>query len=71
MTDADYTDDLALLANTPIQTESLLHSLEQTAGNNGLHVSANKREYMCFKRDGAMSTISVAPEISKQVHVPR
>ena len=26
--DADYADDLALLANTPNQTETLLHSLE-------------------------------------------
>ena len=25
---ADYADDIALLANTPNQTESLLHSLE-------------------------------------------
>ena len=28
ITDADYTDDLALLANTPNQAETLLHSLE-------------------------------------------
>ena len=26
-----YTDDLALLANTPAQAESLLHNLEQAA----------------------------------------
>ena len=26
--DADYTDDLALLANTPVQAKSLQHSLE-------------------------------------------
>ena len=25
----DYADDLALLANTPVQAKSLLHSLEQ------------------------------------------
>ena len=28
ITDADYTDDLAFLANTPTQVESLLHSLD-------------------------------------------
>ena len=28
MTDADYADDLALLANTSAQAKSLLHSLE-------------------------------------------
>ena len=28
----DYADDIALLANTPTQVESLLHSLEPAAG---------------------------------------
>ena len=28
ITDADYTDDIALLANAPAQIETLLHSLE-------------------------------------------
>ena len=28
----DYTDDITLLANTPTQPESLLHSLEQAEG---------------------------------------
>ena len=32
MTDANLTDNLALLANTLAQVESLLHSLEQVAG---------------------------------------
>ena len=30
--DADYANDLALLADTPTQAESLLHSVEQPAG---------------------------------------
>ena len=48
ITDADYADDVALLANTPTQAESLLHSLERSAGVIGLHVNANKTEYMSF-----------------------
>ena len=32
MTGADYTDDLALCISTPVQAESLLHSLEEAAG---------------------------------------
>ena len=28
ITDADYTDDIAILVNTPTQAETLLHSLE-------------------------------------------
>ena len=44
MTDADYTGDLAFLANTPSPAESLLHSLEQAAGDISLYVNANKKE---------------------------
>ena len=33
MTDADYGNDLAHVANTPTQAESHLHSLEQAAGD--------------------------------------
>ena len=36
--DADYADDLALLANTPNQAETLLHCLERAAAGIGLHV---------------------------------
>ena len=42
VTDADYTDDIALPANAPTQTETQLHSLEQAASGIGLHVNANK-----------------------------
>ena len=42
ITDADYADDIVLLANTLTQVEFLLHSLEQAAGGNRLHVNANK-----------------------------
>ena len=48
ITDADYADDLALLANTPNQAETLLHSLERAAADIGLHVNAHKTEYMCY-----------------------
>ena len=43
-----YADDMALLANTPARAESQLHSLERAAGGIGLHVNADKTEYMCF-----------------------
>ena len=51
MIDKDYTDDLGLLVNTPAKTESLLHSLEQTAGSIGFYVKTNKTEFTCFKQD--------------------
>ena len=56
-TDADYVDDIALLADTPAQAEFLLHSLERTASDKGLHVNANKTEYMCFNQNGDISTL--------------
>ena len=48
ITDADYADGIVLLANTPAQAESLLHSLERAAGAIGLKVNADKTKYICF-----------------------
>ena len=48
MTDADGTIDQVLLANTPAQAESLLHNLEQAAGDIGLYIDAKNAEFICF-----------------------
>ena len=56
ITDADYTDDIAILAITSNQAETLLHSLEQAAAGIGLHVNAHKTEYMCFNQKGKISS---------------
>ena len=58
ITDADYADDIALLANAPAQAETLLHSLEQAAAGIGLHVYVHKTEYMCFNQTGDISTLN-------------
>ena len=47
ITDTDYADDIALLANAPAQAESQLHGLEEAASSIGLHVNADKTECMC------------------------
>ena len=47
ITDADYADDIAVLANTPNQAETLLHSWERAAAGIVLHVNAHKTKYMC------------------------
>ena len=39
ITDADYADDIAILANAPAQAETLLHCLEWAAAGIGLHVT--------------------------------
>ena len=60
ITDADYADDLALLANTPNQAETLLHSLKRAAATIGLHVNAHKTEYMCYNQTGKITTLDGA-----------
>ena len=59
ITDADYTDDIVLLVNTPAQAKSLMHTFEQAAGGIGLHMNANKTE--CFYWGGAISTLNGGP----------
>ena len=56
ITDADYTDDIAQLANAPGQAETLLHSLEQAAAGISIHVNVHKTEYICFNQRGDIST---------------
>ena len=53
ITDADYADDIALLANTPNQDETL----ERAAAGIGLHVNAHKTEYKCYNQTGDISTL--------------
>ena len=61
ITDANYADDIAILANTPDQAETLLHSLERAAAGIGLYVNAHKTEYMCYNQTGEISTLDRTP----------
>ena len=45
-----------ILANTPNQAETLLHSLERAAAGIVHHIIAHKTEYMCFNKTGDIST---------------
>ena len=47
-----HADDIAILANTPNQAETLQDSLERAAA-----VNAHKTEYMCFNQTGDISTL--------------
>ena len=58
ITDVNYTDDLALLTNIPVLAGFLLHSQEQVTRHIGLYVNAIKKEFMCFKKEGAFSTLN-------------
>ena len=56
--DANYADDIALLANAPTQAETQLRSLERAAAGAGPHVNSHKIEYMCFNQRGDISTLN-------------
>ena len=57
-TDADYADDIAILADIPAQAETLLHSLEPATAGIDLHVNAPKMEYMSFNPRRDISTLN-------------
>ena len=57
ITDTNYADDIAILANTLNQPKTLLQGLEQAAAGISLHVNAHKMEYMCFNQTGNISTL--------------
>ena len=61
VTDADNVDDLALLANTPTQVDSLLYSLEQATGGISPYVNANNKVDVYFELKGTISTQSGQP----------
>ena len=58
ITDADYADDIGLLANTPAQAETLLHCVDREAVGIGLHVNADKMEHMCFNQRSNISPLN-------------
>ena len=58
ITDTEYGDKIALLANTPTQAKIQLHSLERVAAGIGPHVYADKTEFMCFNQRGVISTLN-------------
>ena len=60
LTDADYADDLALFANSSSEVSALLHSLENAAKDIGMHVNADKTEYMCFNTQGSLNTLKTS-----------
>ena len=58
ITDTDYADDIALLANASAQVETLQCSLGWAVAGIGLYANAHKTEYMCFNQRGNISTLN-------------
>ena len=71
MTDADYTNILALLSNTPVQTKSLSHRSEQAAKGTGFYLGADKTVHVFETRKSHLYFKYQDFEISKRVHIPR
>ena len=72
ITDVDYEDNLAILANTRTQDEALLHNLEQVAGGIGLDVNADKTStFVLIKKRRHLHTKWWFSETSGQVHISR
>ena len=72
ITDANYSENIVLPANTPSQAESLLHSLEWVAGDIGLHVNADKTEYSSdtsMLNSGSLKLVNKSSEIAS--HQPK
>ena len=68
-TDADSDNYIALLANTPTQAESQLHSLERVAAGIGHHFNADKTVYMCFnQRVGLWNSRTGSPTLEVVFH---
>ena len=55
--DADYANDITLLANSHNQAETLLHSLDRAATGIDLIVNAHKTEYMGYNQTGDISSL--------------
>ena len=50
ITDVDYADDIALLANTPGRAQTLQHNLEWAAASIDLHINVDKTHVLWSKR---------------------
>ena len=61
ITGVGYTDDIALLANSPAQTAFKIHSLKWAAGDIGPDVNAYKTKYISFNKRGDISTLKGGP----------
>ena len=67
ITDADYADDLAVLADTLKDATTLLHNIEKVAKQIGLYLNADKTEFICENEEASVGMKSLADKNIKQV----
>ena len=61
VTDANYADDQVVFSKRPVQAESLLYNLEQSARGIRLYVDSEKTWFMYYNQDGAVSSLNRKP----------
>ena len=72
ISDVDYANDIAFLADTPAQNESMHYSLEKAAGIIGFHVNADKTDICALikkKKKRHPRAKSFASETNGQIHI--
>ena len=67
ITDADYADDLAVLADILKVATTLLHNIEKIAKETGLYLNADKTEFICLNQEASEGMKSLSGEKIKQV----
>ena len=67
ITEADYADDLAVLADTLKDATTLLHNIEKVAKQIRLYLNADKTEFICENQDASVGLKSLADKHIKQV----
>ena len=67
--DADYADNIVLLANAPAEAEILLHSLERAAAGIGLHVKGRTIRDVALKTCWKQWTIGRSGEKRSEISV--
>ena len=67
ITDIDYADDIAVIINSLIDENKLLHKFEDTAKDIGLHIKSYKTEYMCLNHENQINMKSQPDHDIKRV----
>ena len=67
ITDADYADDRAVLADTLKDATTLLHNIEKVAKQIGLYLNEDKTEFICENQDASVGMKNLADKHIKQV----
>jgi hypothetical protein len=67
ITDVDYADDLAVTTDDLKDATALLQNIEKTALEIGLHINAEKTEFICLNQDSSVGMKSTNGKNIKQV----